>query len=78
MFGKAAVKAAEGEYLDGLKEGHWRYYDQFCKNMVSEEGDYLKGVKQVSTWIKNEYVMDLQGKCVPGKSDHSAISHLTD
>ncbi|VVB67425.1 Uncharacterised protein [uncultured archaeon] len=78
MFGKAAIKAAEGEYEEGLKEGHWTYYDANCENMVSEEGDYLNGVKQEGTWIKNEYVVDSQGKCVPGKSDPSAIGHLTE
>ena len=46
-----AVKAAEGEYLEGLKEGHWIYYDAgICRNMVSEEGDYLNGIKQENTW----------------------------
>jgi hypothetical protein len=78
MFGKAAVKAAEGDYMDGQKNGHWIYYDAFCKNMVAEEGDYSNGVKQEGTWIKNEYVVDEQGKCVPGKSDASAIGHLTE
>ena len=28
------------------------YYDAYCKNMVSEEGDYSGGMKQESTWIK--------------------------
>jgi len=78
MFGQAAVKSAQGEYLEGLKEGHWTYYDAYCKNMVSEEGDYSGGAKQESTWIKNDYVVDSQGKCVPGKSDHTAISRLTE
>ena len=78
MYGKAAVKSAEGDYMDGQKNGHWIYYDAFCKNMVAEEGDYLNGAKQEGTWIKNDYVVDSQGKCVPGKSDATAIGRLTE
>jgi len=64
--------------MDGQKNGHWIYYDAFCKNMVAEEGDYSNGAKQEGSWVKNEYVVDSQGKCVPGKSDASAIGHLTE
>ena len=78
MLGLAAIKAAEGEYMEGLKDGHWTYYDALCKNMVLEEGDYLNGVKQEGTWIKNEYAVDMQGKCVPGKSDHTFIDLVTE
>jgi hypothetical protein len=78
MYGKAAVKSADGDYMDGQKNGHWIYYVAFCKDMVAEEGNYLNGAKQESTWVKNEYVVDSQGKCVPGKSDASAIGHLTE
>jgi hypothetical protein len=69
LAGIPPKKGAEGEYVDGLQEGHWKYYDVNCRNMVSREGDFLKGMEQEGTWKEYEYVMD-KGKCVPGKVSH--------
>jgi len=69
LAGITPKKAAEGEYINGLQEGHWKYYGTECRDMVIMECDYVKGAEQEGTIIEYEYVMD-HGKCVPGKVSH--------
>ena len=43
---------AVGNYVNGLKEGHWVYY--LCDGSKQYEGDYVKGIKN-GKWINYDF-----------------------